>query len=322
MAVYSKRQTHLQRSSLSRKSDALLPSWRQLLSLLSRVTFTIIVLKNKKEKKKKRQKRKETKARQAPYSESEPRNSPSPRRVNWASKDINIFPYLRSHRRQKPFHFGPILMPILVPQVSISCPSQASHTNKRSMSGTASDTLPWRELPTRDPQRRGAPLPETPSSSLCLLSRSLCIICPQLCLYHRGWQTIPALRNAFSTGQAIPAPLGGSAGGEGAGPCPAYCQGNADAPPLSLRAGKAPEKTSSPRKIADSPGADLKGCNPRSEPQPRRFSLLGKRQQLEHFLLGAFYCQRVTKPTLKGSSWQLSAGNSGREREKEERKAH
>lgn len=65
MAVYSKRRTHLQRSSLSRKSDALLPSWRQLLSLLCRVTFTSIVLKNKKEK---RQKRKETKARRAPYS--------------------------------------------------------------------------------------------------------------------------------------------------------------------------------------------------------------------------------------------------------------
>lgn len=51
MAVYSKRQTHLQRSSLSRKSDALLPSWRQLLLLLCRVTFTTIVLKKKKEKK-------------------------------------------------------------------------------------------------------------------------------------------------------------------------------------------------------------------------------------------------------------------------------
>lgn len=57
MAVYSKRQTHLQRSSLSRRSDALLPSWRQLLLLLCRVTFTTIVLKKKKEKKEREKKR-------------------------------------------------------------------------------------------------------------------------------------------------------------------------------------------------------------------------------------------------------------------------
>lgn len=69
MAVYSKRQTHLQRSSLSRKSDGLLPSRRRLLSLLRWVTFTSVVLKKKKKKTKEREK-KETKARQAPYSES------------------------------------------------------------------------------------------------------------------------------------------------------------------------------------------------------------------------------------------------------------
>lgn len=63
-------------------------------------------------------------------------------------------------------------------------------------------------------------------SSLSLLSLSLCIICLQLCLYHRGWQTIPALRNAFSTGQEIPAQPRGSGRQqwwEGVGLCPAYC---------------------------------------------------------------------------------------------------
>lgn len=129
----------------------------------------------KEERKKKREKRKETKARQAPYSQSYPRTSPSPPRVKTASKDINIFPYLRSHRRQKPFHFGPILMPILVPQLSLSSLPQASHTNK-SMSGTASDTLtearPAANLPTCNPQLRGAPFLERPSS-LSLLSLSL-----------------------------------------------------------------------------------------------------------------------------------------------------
>lgn len=58
MAVYSKRQTHLQRSSLSRKSDALLPSWRQLRSLLCRVTFTSIVWKNKEERERKAKRQK------------------------------------------------------------------------------------------------------------------------------------------------------------------------------------------------------------------------------------------------------------------------
>lgn len=72
MAVYSKRQTHLQRSSLSRKSDALLPSWRKLLSLLCRVTFTSVVLKKKEKKKREREKKRDKSPANPPFTELAP----------------------------------------------------------------------------------------------------------------------------------------------------------------------------------------------------------------------------------------------------------
>lgn len=136
------------------------------------------------------------------------------------------------------------------PQLSIWCPSPASHTT-RSMSGTArtpslqgssasansgssvsrAEQRSWRDLP-----------PSSPSSSLALRAQ----ICPQLCLY----QTSPALRNAFSPGRAIPAPAPAPArsrsAGKGAGLCPVYCQ------PGSLSQESA-QKTSSPRKIRGFP---------------------------------------------------------------------
>lgn len=77
----------------------------------------------------------------------------------------------------------------------------------------------------------------------------------------------------------------------GAGPCPA--------PPIvsSCRAGamllRSPRQPGERREnfvtVQDRgfPGTDLKGCHPHCEPQPRRFSLLGERQQLERFLLSA-----------------------------------
>lgn len=161
-------------------------------------------------------------------------------------------------------------MPVLVPQLSLSSLSQTSHTNQ-SISGTASDALtaarPADNLPTCNPQSRGAPFLERPSS-LCLLSLSLslCIICLQLCLYHRCWQTIPALRNAFSTGQAIPAQLRGSCRQQrwercGTSLC-LLCRWvslvtspcGADARRLSVLARKAPRKLRHHRKIVGSLG--------------------------------------------------------------------
>lgn len=147
-------------------------------------------------------------------------------------------------------------MPILVPQLSVWCRSQASRRNQ-SMSGSSSTFRGARPAASLAALSSCRALPPSPS----LLSGCVCTARPQLCLYHRGWRTSPALRNAFSTGRAIPARGGGQGRSEVRDPALPCLLWAGDAPPAPGRCCSAPpasresaEKTSSPWKIADSPG--------------------------------------------------------------------
>lgn len=148
-------------------------------------------------------------------------------------------------------------MPILVPQLSISCPSQASHTNK-SMSGTASDTLHGSSASCQPAKSRSSaawsavpgetflPLPPL-SLSVHKSARSY------VCTIAADKRSLPYVMHSAQDGRSRP---GDPLGGEGAGLCPAYCQPGrrrCSAALSPLASGKAPRKLRHRGRIVDSP---------------------------------------------------------------------